>query len=185
MDGSVSIDFDLKGKFVASPFPVEIVSRRGCDLNPLDLKRDFLKSLSYIWPDQRKRVANFVAAANAMKQRSDDLIVLQMGAIPFLEKELAQLPTRNTLTVVMNSFFLQYPSKVDRDKIRTLIEAAGKTATEESPLVWLRFELNSVLEETEVEKEYTSVVDAIRWPGGHRTLLAKAHYHGSSMEILV
>jgi len=35
--------------------PPNVVSRKGCDLNPLNLRLDaeFFQSLSYIWPDER------------------------------------------------------------------------------------------------------------------------------------
>jgi hypothetical protein len=67
-------------------FSSRIVSRRGCDLNPIDLRSQegFCRGLSYIWPDQLDRVAIFKEAVE-MLRKEQDLVIEKQSAEVFLE----------------------------------------------------------------------------------------------------
>lgn len=176
----VVIDFDWQGSVPdtsAWRAPVAM-SRKGCDLNPLDLttEEEFLRGLSYVWPDQLRRVAAFKAAAASHCQRRD-VRVEQESAEVFLEKELSGAPVA---TVVMHSIFYQYAPANVRKQIATVIREAGQRATPDAPLHWLRFELEQILTPEVQSERY--ILDCVTYTGeteeGTRVLLAEAHPHG-------
>ena len=180
---AVSIGFEWQGTApdTSNWKPPPIISRKGCDLNPLDLKGDdFIRSLSYIWPDQLHRVALFRAAVEHFCRNSEPVSIVRESAELFLEREL-QNPGA---TVVMHSIMLQYPPVEVRRKIEGTIREAGKRATPEAPLHWLRFELEGLLSPGADSSNY--LLDLITFVGdkeeGHRRILAEAHPHGLLMK---
>ncbi len=162
--------------------PPPIASRKGCDLNPLDLRgADVLRSLSYIWPDHLHRAAQFrEAVENFQRERVE---VVRESAEVFLEREL-KVPGP---TVVMHSIMLQYPPVEVRRKIAQVIRDAGRRATPDAPLYWMRFELEGLFSPGVESQEY--VLDVITFTGdkedGTRRILGKPHPHGSEMKWLV
>jgi hypothetical protein len=163
--------------------PPKIVSRKGCDLNVLDLRGDdFLRSLSYIWPDQLHRVSLFRNAVETFRNSAENVQLVQESAEVFLEREL-RTPEP---TVVMHSIMLQYPSAEVRRKITQIIREAGRRATPDAPLYWMRFELESLLSPGVESQEY--LLDVITFTGdseeGTRRVLAKPHPHGTDIKWL-
>ncbi len=68
-------------------FKTRIVSRKGCDLNPINLlnQDEFERGVSYIWPDQLDRVSLFREAAKSIP-KDGSLIIEHESAEIFLEK---------------------------------------------------------------------------------------------------
>jgi hypothetical protein len=71
-------------------------------------------------------------------------------------------------TVVVHSIVLQYLPPERRRRFRAALDAAGRTATPDAPLAWLRMEPAG----ERAELRLTS------WPAGEEALLASAGYHG-------
>lgn len=188
---NVKINFKWEGSNVisevASSSALSIVSRKGCDLNPLDLRADeqFRQILSYIWPDQRSRVDLFTAAVAALRHRHNALDLNKESAEVFLERELRERDP-STATVIMHSVFLQYPPAEVKGKIIQLIEQAGAAASSEAPLYWLRYEVEPVLDPTQ-EKSYRFILDLITFTGvtSKREVLAEVHPHGAHIRWLL
>ena len=97
---------------------------------------------SYIWADQRERLAGFDAAAELAARAG--VRVERADAAAWLAQRLAAR-ARDAATIVYHSVFLQYPAPATRDAIISCIEAAGQRATDAAPLAWLRFEPEAVL----------------------------------------
>jgi hypothetical protein len=185
----VTINVKTDGPFCLTgpTSPLNIISRKGCDLNPLNLRADseFFQSLSYIWPDQRSRVALFTAAATALRRRTDPLDIVKESAEIFLERELKET-VPHTATVVMHSVFLQYPPAEVRERITQLIEQAGAEATPSTPLYWIRFEMDAILRATDEQSSSKFFLDVVTFTGGpgKREVLAELHPHAAIIRWL-
>ena len=103
---------------------VEVVERRGCDLNPIDPTTDdgALTLRSFVWADQMERLALLDGAIEAA--RRETVNVERAGAPDFLERELSA--TRpDVATVVYHSVFWQYVDAPARERILGAVAAAG------------------------------------------------------------
>ena len=156
---------------------VKIISRRGVDINPLNAgrteERDRL--MAYVWPDQRERMARMEAA---LAIASEDPPTVDRGdAAAWLEQMIAGDAKPGSVRVVMHSIAEQYFPAETRDHIAATMSAAGAKATPETPLCWLRFEIDP-------EFRGTPTLRLITWPDGAERLLAKSHPHCTWVEWL-
>jgi hypothetical protein len=101
-----------------------VVSRAGCDLHPIDPTTDngALALRSSIWADQLGRLALLDGALEVARELP--LEVEAAGAVPFLERQLAQ-PAPGVATVVYHSIFMQYVAEPDRSRIVELVGREG------------------------------------------------------------
>lgn len=172
--GGAAIDTDWQGPPPELSARLRVRSRAACDQNPLDIRdpAQRLRLRSYVWADQRERLARFdaaVALALASPAR-----VEHADAAEWLPRQLAQrAPDRGTL--VYHSVFLQYPPRETRAAIRAAIEAAGERATAQAPLGWLRYEPEVMLGGPRDSLRF--LVDLITWPGAARRTLAITDGH--------
>jgi hypothetical protein len=152
---------------------VEVVERRGCDAQPLDVASDAHREtlLACTWPDQVERFAQLDAA---LRVAADDPVTIDRApAADWLEHQLAE-PRPGVATVVFQSIVLQYLDEEQRTRARSAIEAAGAAATAGAPLAWLRMEPGGDLAEVRLRV----------WPGGEDALVARAGYHGRPVRWL-
>ena len=151
---------------------VDVVERRGCDLNPLDPTTDAgrLTLLSFVWPDQDER---FRQLSNAIEvARTVPAELERADAFEWLEARLAH-PRAGVATVVFHSVVLLYFRNEERERIGQLLARAGERATKQAPLAWLAMEPG----ESEADVHLTI------WPGGERRRIAAAGYHGANVTI--
>lgn len=157
---------------------VRVVSRRGVDINPLDVadRRVRERLMAFVWPEQAERVA-----------RAEAAIALALASPPQLDKgdaaawvEAQVAPAQGTATVVFHSIAFQYFPPDTKRRIAAHLAQAGSMATAEAPLAWLRFEMDdaSVAE--------LPTLRLTLWQGGapDERLLARAHPHGSFVHWL-
>lgn len=156
---------------------VEIASRRGVDINPLDAARPEQRArlTAYLWPDQHERVARMETALTIAAK--DPPVVDRGDAAAWLESMLSGDAEQAGVRVVMHSIAEQYFPQETRDRIAAAMSAAGAMATPQSPLCWLRFEIDP-------EFDGTPTLRLLSWPGGSERLLAKAHPHCTWVEWL-
>lgn len=150
------------------PGAFEVVERRGCDRNPVDptTREGQLTLLAYVWPDQVDRIGRLQAAIEVARRVPVELD--RADAVSWLVSQLAR-PVPGAATVVVHSIVLQYLPPDARRRLQATIETAGRSATRDAPLGWLRMEPAG----TRAELRLTM------WPGGDERLLASAGYHGS------
>jgi hypothetical protein len=106
---------------------LELVARAGCDLAPLDPARaeDRLRLLSYMWPDEQRRVER-ARLALELAGRSPAPVARERAS-SWLNARL-QDPTEGTLTVVWHSVVRQYVPDEEWAAVQHAIErAAGPT----------------------------------------------------------
>ena len=146
---------------------LDIVERRGSDIDPIDAATvaGRLRLRSFVWPDQAQRLARLDAAldvAAAHPPRVD-----RSDAVSWLDGQLAE-PAAGVTTVVVHSIVLQYLSPGARAGLLALLDDAGRRATADAPLAWLRLEPGG----DQAELRLTT------WPGAEVHLLATSSYHG-------
>lgn len=159
--------------------PLSISRRSGCDAAPLDLLKpgEDLRLASFVWADQAERLARLKAAIAIVRPllRAGGGAVQARRAADFVRRELA---TRRPgeCAVLMHSVVWQYIGRDEQEDIRAQMADAGRTATPDAPLAWLRFEPPK----PELRVELRATV----WPGGEDQLLASCHPHGAWVEWL-
>lgn len=144
--------------------------RRGCDIAPIDAtsREGQLALLSYIWPDEPKRLARMRAALEVAERYPP--VVDESAAGTWIRKVLAHVEP-GSVQLVWQSVFAQYLTDADREELATTLEAAGARATPDTPLVWARMEPS-----TDPVPGFGVTVKC--FPGGEETLLARSGDHG-------
>ncbi len=162
---------------------ISIRDRKACDRNPLDLSDEAtrLRLKSYVWPDQPERLARFDAAADIAVSRGTK--VEKADAADWLERELAMRPD-DAVPVVFHSVFFQYPPLETRQRMTDLIEAAGASATDDAPLVWLRYEPELLWNRQAPPLALGMTCDMRTWPGDSHQILARSDGHVRNVEAL-
>jgi hypothetical protein len=157
---------DLRG-------PVTVADRRGCDVAPIDASTPDgrLTLLSFVWPDQRERFDRLRRALEVAA--AHPVTVDRADAAEWVRDQITSLPAE-TVTVVFHSMVLPYLSPSSRHGMRDALHAAGATATDDSPLAWLRME--PARERGDLRLTW--------WPGGEEVVLATTGYHGQDIEWL-
>jgi hypothetical protein len=154
------------------PPPVEavlaIISRRGCDTNPIDLRNEVARErlAAYVWADQTDRVGRVEAAIEVA--RSFPVAVDCAEAADWIERQITLAPVRGSARVLFHSVVWSYLSEHSQNRIRAHLNRVGAFASSEAPLAWLRFELADPPE-----------LRLTMWPSGEESLLARAHPHGA------
>jgi hypothetical protein len=122
----------------AAATALRISHREGCDANPLDPASpdDRRRLISYIWPDERDRLARLDAALSVAAPRPP--MVVRAQAVDWLPDALSRRRD-GELTVVWHSLMRQY---VDPGEWRALLEAFGAAlaANPERPIAWVGME---------------------------------------------
>jgi hypothetical protein len=145
-----------------------IADRRGCDIHPIDAGSAAGASLllSYVWPDQRARLARLRAALDIAA-----IVPVTIDRAPaddWLDEQVVAVDAMTT--VVMHSIMWQYLPESAQHRIRELLRSRGEQANATAPLAWLRLEPAPDLLEAELR--------CTIWPGGNDQVLATSGYHG-------
>lgn len=154
------------------PAAVDIVSVRGCDIQPLDATDPAVATrlLAYVWPEMPVRFGRMERAIAMQREKPVDLI--QADAADWVEARLAEPQAAGVTRVLMHSVVWQYLPEAVADRIRAAMAAAGAQATADRPLAWVMVEPNRAFAE--------HVIRVRSWPGdGEWTVLATAHAHGA------
>ncbi|MEO1240462.1 MAG: DUF2332 domain-containing protein [Pseudomonadota bacterium] len=176
--GETTIRSELNGGFKpALHEDINVASRCGCDLNPLDLSdpETVLRMTSFIWPEERGRHALFdqargqVTAVNPHLEKAD--------ALSWIEARLNDR-SPDQASVFYHSVFAPYLSDTDIAALSDLMDTAGRSATVAAPVAYLRFEPE------DIDGTFEFFLDLKTWPGGENRRLLRAHPHGLWVEPL-
>ncbi|MDB6060112.1 MAG: hypothetical protein JWM78_215 [Verrucomicrobiaceae bacterium] len=154
---------------------LNIESREGVDINPIDLKNEAarLRLLSYVWADQTDRLQRLDAAISLWLR--DPPTIECADAAQWLERAQFMQPRIGSTRVLFHSITWSYFPETTKQHIEKLLQASGAQASAEAPLAWLRFELAARATELKLTL----------WPHGEEILLASGHPHGSTIQWLV
>ena len=149
------------------PPTFDIAERIGCDRQPIDATTadGRLALMSFVWPDQLDRLARLVAAVEVA--RRVPAVVERAGAGDWVAARLA-VPARGVATVVVHSIVMQYLPSDERERVVATVRRAGRRASWQAPVSWLRMEPAG----ERAELRLTT------WPSGEDRVLATAGYHG-------
>jgi len=157
--------------------PVEIVSARGVDIQPLDLSgvRDAERLQAYCWVENDERQARLAKTIAMVRAEGVDL--KQGDAADWVEDRLAEPQAEGVTRVLMHSVVWQYLPETTQRRIADAMTAAGERATPGRPLGWVMMEPNRDLHRHEVRVR--------GWPGETpMALVALTHAHGAWIEAL-
>lgn len=171
------IRFDWSGPLPPIPRRFEVISRRGCDVRPLDVMdpEQDLRLLSFVWPDQEARFRRTAAAVEIAKQ--DPPVVDRADVADWLASQLAEPAPRKTLTVVQHSIMWQYLPDETKETLAGVIDEAGSRATKRQPMAHVSFEPRP----SGYDGKGMMVI-VRRWPGGEIQMLGRGHAHGHWFE---
>ena len=170
-DAPIVLTPEWKG-LAPEPAPVDIVSVRGCDIQPLDATDPAVATrlLAYVWPEMPVRFGRMERAIAMQREKPVDLV--QSDAADWVEARLAEPQEAGVTRVLMHSVVWQYLPETVADRIRAAMAVAGAKATAERPLAWVMVEPNRAFAE--------HVIRVKSWPGdGEWSVLATAHAHGA------
>lgn len=156
---------------------IVIVSTKGCDVAPVDLTdpNQSQRLKAYIWPEHTIRFERMEAAIRAATERKPDLT--KINAAEFVERELAKPQDPGTTRMLMHSIVWQYVPADQQERVSAAMEAAGASATAETPLAWVSVEADRTVHRHNLKVRY--------WPGGEEaTQLTWSHAHGADIEWL-
>jgi hypothetical protein len=162
---------------VPPPNPVEIVSIRGCDQDPINLSDpdQAMRVKSYVWPENTDRIIRMDAVIALAAQQAPD--VAKADAADWVAQRLAAPQSAGVTRVINHSIVWQYIPADKRQLITDAIESAGASATPERPLAWMMLETNRETFAHELRIRY--------WPGPDEWhLLAEAQAHGAWVQWL-
>jgi hypothetical protein len=150
-----------------------VVERRGCDASPLDptAPADRLTLRSFVWPEQTDRLARLAGALEVA--RGVAAPVDRADAAVWLDDRLADDDAQGAATVVFHSIVWQYLSARTRSRVVATLTHAGRSATEQAPLAWVRMEPAG----GDIAARATEI-RVTRWPGEHDAVIGHAGYHG-------
>ncbi|NIJ42505.1 hypothetical protein FHS78_002807 [Parvibaculum indicum] len=151
--------------------PLAVASRRGCDLNPLDMSDGAARErlLSYIWPDQTARLARIEAAVDAAARSGTQ--VEKADAVEWVARHFAKPSKAGHTRVLSHTIVWQYLPAETQARIEAVMKEAALEASEDAPLAWLSMEAD--------ETDPSSASLRLRlWPSGEDLELARTDFHG-------
>jgi hypothetical protein len=152
---------------------LRVAERRACDIAPIDLEdaEQRFRLRAYVWADQRERPSRLENAIRVA--RAHGTPVERADAADWVEARL-QAPAHGRATVLYHSIMWQYLPAPTQASIAASLDRAGRRATADAPLAWLRFE--------PTKPEAWPELRLTLWPDGQERCLATAQHHGSSIE---
>ena len=158
----------------------EVVDRRGCDRDPIDATdpAGARTLLSYVWPEPGERFTRARdAIANAPHVPVD---IDRADARAWLPGQLAEVH-QGVALVVFHSVFWQYLEPDTQDALRAQLATAGRDATPDAPVAWLRLEPHAT---DYVPAELRLTVWDGRTAEGRERLLGTTGFHGGPINWL-
>lgn len=170
-DAPVTIRPEWRG-LPAPSVPLEIVSVRGCDINPMDATDPAVAArlAAFVWPETPERLVRVRAAIEMLRAHGIDLV--RADAADWIAARLAEPQAAGVTRVLMHSVVWQYLPEPVAERIRVAMAAAGAGATAERPLGWVQMEPDRAFGH--------QTIRARSWPGEDAwTTVATSHAHGS------
>ncbi|MCX5519626.1 DUF2332 family protein [Kaistia defluvii] len=172
-DSPVLVRSQWRGENPDTKGAVELRSRAGCDLNPLDpgLPSDRERLLAYVWADQSERLERASAALDVAA--AAPWRVEKADGAAWVARHFSAPPRPGAVRVLAHTIVWQYLPEATRGAITEAMEGAGERATPEAPVAWLRMEADG---------RDTAGVRLKLWPGGIDREIARADFHGRFVE---
>jgi hypothetical protein len=173
-DSPVQLRPEVRGAVPFLDGSVEVLSRSGCDIQPIDVSNDAdrLRLRSFVWADQDVRLARLDAAIALAA--SVPFALEKSDAVEFVARSLARRQP-GSVFVLYHSIMWQYMPQASKAAIEAALVEAGNAASPDSPVAWLRMEPLDTLDPH-------ATLSLTLWPGGKTRQLAKCDFHGRWIE---
>ena len=147
---------------------VEVRTRRGIDLNPVDVTSEHGARLlrAFIWPGRVERGQRLKKAIEIF--RREPPVLVRGDYVELLPGLLAERD-EGALTVVFQTASTGYLRPEQRADLRELLESAGR----EGPLGWIS---TRAVEEREEKRDDSYELEIAHWPGGKRRFLLPVRF---------
>lgn len=152
--------------------PIEIVSTRGCDINPIDATDPSAEArlAAYVWAEKPDRATRLKTAIAMLRDRPVRLECAD--AADWIEARLAEPQAEGVTRVLMHSVVWQYLPEQVAERIRGAMKTAGARAAADCPLGWVMMEPDRALAH--------QVIRVRSWPGdGAWQTVATSHAHAA------
>ncbi|MBU1174665.1 MAG: DUF2332 family protein [Alphaproteobacteria bacterium] len=172
-DAPLIVASDWSGACPRRDVRLDVVSRRGCDRNPLDPRNpdDRLRLLSYIWPDQPARLDRMRRALDYAAHRPP--VLDRQDAGTWLKRQLEAAPEPGLARMVYHTVVWQYLPTETQMELTATLGTAGAAASPQTPLAWFRFETDNLANGSD-----GGLMQLTLWPGGETEVLGRADFHG-------
>ena len=178
----VHIQPKLRGPLPPCPEPFRIISAKGCDLHPVNLKNidEALRLRAFVWIDMEWRVRNLEEAIKIANNHPP--LVAKEDAGVWVKAMLNEPQEPGSCRVLMHSIVWQYLDANTRSVISEAMADAAKKATPDRPLAWISLETN--------RKTLLYELSVRLWPGHSSSVkrsgvIAEAHAHGEWIRPLI
>ncbi len=173
-DSPVTIEDAWRGA-VPPRREMRVVARHGYDIAPIDVgdTDGELTVLSYVWPDQRARLARLRGAIEVARR-----VPAPLERRTAADAVAGLTLTDGALTVLWHSITWQYLSADERSAVRAHVDALAGRADARSPFAHLTMEPARDGPGAPVK----FVVRARVWPRGESQLLGECHPHGPPVD---
>ena len=174
--GDPASPVDLTGLWGEAPPHLEaslvVAERRGCDRRPLDPgdPETRLALSASLWADQTERFARLDGALELAARVPARVEGASLS--DWLPRQLAN-PGPGLATVVYHSVVIEYLAADVRRAFEAELADAGRRATPEAPLAWLRLE--------PISRVRSHGVTLTTWPGARERVLATSGAHGADV----
>ena len=150
--------------------PINLHNRKACNTSPINAATQKNRLLSYVWPDQTQRLKRINSAIDyaAVTAPKTDRAEASKWLAQQHKLALVTPPTRPQ--VFYHSIIWQYFTKKQKHDFYTIMSKMSETASDTSPLVWMRLEPSD-------NNQYAELRVTI-WPGKSEYHLADCGYHG-------
>ena len=151
--------------------PLEVVERRGCDLNPLNpVNEEHADTLlGFVWPDQSERFERLRAAIDIAREHPVDLV----RADGITWSRAAAIPRDGAATVLLHTVITEHMTPAERDSLRDAIDELASQAMPARPFAWIR------MEPPPQGQGYHTMLT--RWPGADELIVAASDGHAQNL----
>jgi hypothetical protein len=158
---------------------MEIASRRGCDLFPVDIsaRQERLKLESWVWGDMPARRARLLAALQIADKALPEID--RADGAGWVAAQIMQRPPGQA-TVLYHSIVWPYLSVAQRFAIESAFAQAGEDVRPDAPLIWLKMDGREL--GTIAQLSYR-IWDGQNGPEGEEVIIGPCHPHGVDLEI--
>lgn len=173
-DAPLLIESDWRGSLPPLGVNIRVVSREGCDRNPLDpaSEIDRERLMAYIWADQTKRLERIGAALRLAAEEGRK--VERADAADWVERTFSAPAQPGVARMLFHTAFWPYLLPETKARIVAALDRAGAAATPQTPLARFSMEGDGI--------ERGGGMTLTIWPGGTVIPLGRSDFHGKWVE---
>ncbi len=179
-DSPLTLEAKWRGASPALAEVIQVASRRGCDLFPVDIAQadERRKLQCWVWGDMPARRARLLAALQIADRAPPQID--RADAAGWVAAQIIERP-KGEATVLYHSIVWPYLSVAQRFAIESAFAQAAEAVTPDAPLVWLKMDGREL--GTIAQLSYR-IWTGENGPEGEEVIIGPCHPHGNDMEIL-